>query len=173
MCQFFIATARTHYILGQVWSSHSIVSSSRTVRSCSPWGGRWIGHWMTTWTMVCSSAPHSQTAEETIPHLGKIYENLRKLWAKSVKLFAKSLKIWANSLKIRAVHRFLFEKISPNVCRITWRLFFGRSSQIKVFMICVGENIRRKSCFWSSLEKFGQKSSNIYLFLHLAMLLTL
>ena len=45
-----------------------VVSSSRTVRPCSPWGGRWIGHWRTTWLAVCSSAPHSQTAEEAIPH---------------------------------------------------------------------------------------------------------
>jgi len=26
-------------------SSHSVVSLSRTVRPCSPGGGRWIGHW--------------------------------------------------------------------------------------------------------------------------------
>ena len=52
-------------------SSHSVVSSSRTVTSCSPWGGRWIGHWRTTWSTVCSSAPHSQAAEEVIPHLYK------------------------------------------------------------------------------------------------------
>jgi len=54
-----------------VLSSHSVVSSSITVRPCSPWGGRWIGHWRTTWSTVCSSAPHSQTAEEAIPHLYK------------------------------------------------------------------------------------------------------
>ena len=52
-------------------SSHSIVSSFRTVRPCSPWGGRWIGHWRTTWSMVCSSALHSQGAEEAIPYLYK------------------------------------------------------------------------------------------------------
>ena len=52
-------------------SSHSIVSSSWTVRPCSPWGGRWIGHWRTTWSTACSSAPHSQAAEEAIPHLYK------------------------------------------------------------------------------------------------------
>ena len=49
-------------------SSHSVVSSSRTVR---PWEGRWIGHWRTTWSTVCLSAPHSQTAEEAIPRLYK------------------------------------------------------------------------------------------------------
>jgi len=52
-------------------SSHSVVSSSRTVRPCSPWGGRWIGHWRTTCLTVCSSAPHSQVAEEAILHLYK------------------------------------------------------------------------------------------------------
>ena len=64
-------TAWPHQISGQVLSSHSIVSSSRTVRPCSPWGGRWIGHWRTTWSTVCLSAPHSQAAEEAIPHLYK------------------------------------------------------------------------------------------------------
>jgi len=69
--QFFIITAWPHCISGQVLSRHSIVSSSRTVRLLSPWGGRWIGHWRTTWSTVCSSAPHSQAAEETMPHLYK------------------------------------------------------------------------------------------------------
>jgi len=54
---------------GRVLSSHSVVSSSRTVRTCSPWGGQWIGHWRTTWSTVCSSAPHSQAAEVAISHL--------------------------------------------------------------------------------------------------------
>ena len=44
---------------GQVMSSHSILSSSRTIMPGSPWEGRWIGHWRTTWSTVCSSAPHS------------------------------------------------------------------------------------------------------------------
>jgi len=62
-------TAWAQRISDQVLSSHSTVSSSRTVRPCSPWGCRWIGHWRTTWSTVCSSAPHSQAAEEAIPHL--------------------------------------------------------------------------------------------------------
>ena len=33
-------------------------------------GGRWIGQRRTTWSTVCS-APHSQAAEEAIPHLYK------------------------------------------------------------------------------------------------------
>jgi len=32
---------------------------------------RWIGHLRTTWSTVCSSAPHSLAAEEAIPHLYK------------------------------------------------------------------------------------------------------
>jgi len=52
-----------------VLSSHSNISPSRTVRPCSPRGGRRIGHWRTTWSSVCSSTPHSQAAEEAIPHL--------------------------------------------------------------------------------------------------------
>jgi len=35
-----LPNAWTHSILGQVLSSHAIVSST-TVRLCSPWGGRW------------------------------------------------------------------------------------------------------------------------------------
>ena len=34
------------------------VSLSRTVRPCTLQGGRWIGQWMTTWSTICSSAPH-------------------------------------------------------------------------------------------------------------------
>jgi len=64
-------TAWPHYISGQVLSNHSIVTSSRTVLPCSPWRGRWIGHRRTTWLTLCSSAPHSQAAEEAIPHLYK------------------------------------------------------------------------------------------------------
>ena len=66
-----LSTAWPHYISGQVLSSHSVVPSSRTVRPCSPLRGRWIGHWRTTWSTVCSSAPHSQAAEEVVPHLYK------------------------------------------------------------------------------------------------------
>jgi len=66
---FWSSSSNRCLISGQMLSSHSIVPSSRTVRPWSPWGGRWIRHWRTTWSMVCSSAPHSQAAEETIPHL--------------------------------------------------------------------------------------------------------
>ena len=67
--EFFQCTARPHS--GQELSSHSVVSSSRTVRPCSSCEGRWIGHWKTTWSTVCSSAPRSHAAEGAIPHLCK------------------------------------------------------------------------------------------------------
>ena len=38
-----LSTAWPRWISGQMLSSHSVVSSSRTVRPCSTWGGRWIG----------------------------------------------------------------------------------------------------------------------------------
>jgi len=60
------STAGMHYISTQVLSSQSIVSSSRSARLCSPWGGRRIGHWRTTWSTVCSSAPHSQAVREAM-----------------------------------------------------------------------------------------------------------
>ena len=44
-----------------------IVQNRQSVQSVS----RWIGHWRTTWSTVCPSAPHSQAAEEAIPHLYK------------------------------------------------------------------------------------------------------
>ena len=71
LSQFFHTTAWPHQISGQVLSSRSIVSSSKTVRACSPWAVWWIEHWKTTWSTVCSSAPHSQVAEDAIPHLYK------------------------------------------------------------------------------------------------------
>jgi len=44
LSQFFKSTAWPHWISGLVLSSHSIVSSSRTVRPYSSWEGWWIGH---------------------------------------------------------------------------------------------------------------------------------
>ena len=64
-------TAGLHEISGLVLSSQLVVSSSRTVRPCSP-GVRWIEHWRTTWSTVCCSAPHSEVAEEAIPHLCRL-----------------------------------------------------------------------------------------------------
>ena len=90
---FFWVSSSAHCLaaldFGAVASSHSVVSSSRTIRPCSPWGGQWIGHWR-TWSTVCSSAPHSQAAEEAIPHLykqrGNIWHQCRGSWARP-KLF--------------------------------------------------------------------------------------
>ena len=48
-----------------IWFSHHPKPPGRPVH-----GGRWIGHRRTKWSVVCS-APHSQAAEEAMPHLYK------------------------------------------------------------------------------------------------------
>ena len=45
------------------------VSSSKTVRPCAPCGARCIGHAVSTWSAVCSEAPHLQFGEGVRPHL--------------------------------------------------------------------------------------------------------
>ena len=45
------------------------VSSSKTVRPRAPCGVRCIGHAVSTWSAVCSEAPHSQFNEGARPHL--------------------------------------------------------------------------------------------------------
>ena len=45
------------------------VSSSKTVRPHAPCGARCIGHAVSTWSAVCSEAPHSQFGEGARPHL--------------------------------------------------------------------------------------------------------
>ena len=45
------------------------VSSSKTVRPRAPCGARCIGHIVSTWSAVCSEAPHSQFGEGARPHL--------------------------------------------------------------------------------------------------------
>ena len=45
------------------------VSSSKTVRPSVPCGARCMGHAVSTWSTVCSEAPHSQFGEEARPHL--------------------------------------------------------------------------------------------------------
>ena len=45
------------------------VSSSKTVRPHAPFGARCIGHAVSTWSAVCSEAPHSQFGEGARPHL--------------------------------------------------------------------------------------------------------
>ena len=71
LSELLLSTARPHHISGQVLSSHSIVLLSRAVRPCSPCVGRWIEKWRTTWSKVCSSAPHSYAAEGAITHVSK------------------------------------------------------------------------------------------------------
>ena len=45
------------------------VSSSKIVRPRAPCGARCIGHAVSTWSAVCSEAPHSQFGEGARPHL--------------------------------------------------------------------------------------------------------
>ena len=45
------------------------VSSSKTVRPRAPCGARCIGHAVSTWSAVCSEAPHSQFGEGARPDL--------------------------------------------------------------------------------------------------------
>ena len=45
------------------------VSLSKTVRPRAPCGARCIGHAVSTWSAVCSEAPHSQFGEGARPHL--------------------------------------------------------------------------------------------------------
>ena len=45
------------------------VSSSKTVRPRASCGARCIGHTVSTWSAVCSVAPHSQFGEGARPHL--------------------------------------------------------------------------------------------------------
>jgi len=71
MSQLLLSTAWPHKISEQVLSSHSVVSSPRIVRPCSPWRSQWIGHWRTTWSTACFSAASSQAAEGAIPHFCK------------------------------------------------------------------------------------------------------
>jgi len=37
----------------------------------APLGSLLVGHWRTTWSMICSSEPRSQAGEGAIPHLCK------------------------------------------------------------------------------------------------------
>ena len=51
-------------LLSQHW-----VLSSKAVRPRAPCGARCIGHAISTWSAVCSEAPHSQFGEGARPHL--------------------------------------------------------------------------------------------------------
>ena len=56
-------------MLTVVLLSQHRVSSSKTVRPRAPCGVRCIGHAVSTWSAVCSEAPHSQFDERARPHL--------------------------------------------------------------------------------------------------------
>ena len=61
-----------HYLnqmLAVVLLSQHRVSSSKTVRPRAPCGARCIGHAVSTWSAVCSEAPHSQFGEGARLHL--------------------------------------------------------------------------------------------------------
>ena len=49
-------------------SQHRVLSS-KTFRPHAPCGARCIGHAVSTWSAVCSKAPHSQFGEGARPHL--------------------------------------------------------------------------------------------------------
>ena len=65
--------ARLLHYLDQMLAVMSLsqhrVSSSKTVRPRAPCGARCIGHAVSTWSAVCSEAPHSQFGEGARPHL--------------------------------------------------------------------------------------------------------
>ena len=52
-----------HQMLAVMSLSQHRVSSSKTVRPRAPCGARCIGHAVSTWSAVCSEAPHSQFGE--------------------------------------------------------------------------------------------------------------
>ena len=56
-------------MLAMMLLSQHRVSSSKTVRPRAPCGARCIGHAVSTWSAVCSAAPHSRFGEGARPHL--------------------------------------------------------------------------------------------------------
>ena len=60
---------RRNSMLAVMSLSQHRVSSSKTVRPRAPCGARCIGHAVSTWSAVCSEAPHSQFGEGARPHL--------------------------------------------------------------------------------------------------------
>ena len=56
-------------MLAAMLLSQHRVSSSKTVRPRAPCGARCMGHIVSTWSAVCSEAPHSQFGEGARPHL--------------------------------------------------------------------------------------------------------
>ena len=56
-------------MLAVVLLSQHRVLSFKTVRPRTPCGAQSIGHAVSTWSAVCSEAPHSQFGEGARPHL--------------------------------------------------------------------------------------------------------
>ena len=56
-------------MLAVISLSQHRVSSSKTVRPRTPCGARCIGHAVSTWSAVCSEAPHSRLSEGARSHL--------------------------------------------------------------------------------------------------------
>ena len=68
----FYYTRLLHFLdrmLAVMLLSQHRVSSSKTVRPRAPCGARCIGHTVSTWSAVCSEAPHWQFGEGARPHL--------------------------------------------------------------------------------------------------------
>ena len=94
-------------------SSHSVVLSSNAVMPCSPSGGRLIGHWRTTWSTVCSSAPHSQAAEEVMPHL---YKQERKSPTLVRRRLNRTRLFWGGLIRGVGAHSIGNLPTAPYVC---------------------------------------------------------
>jgi len=76
----------------------------------APWRGRWIWQWRTTWSTVCSSAPHSQVSERAIPHLCKQVRKRPTLLRS----------------RLSRTHVFLAEPFWENGCRCQgWKYVFS------------------------------------------------
>ena len=71
--RFILLLPQTAALLDQMLAVMSLsqhrVSSSKTVRPRAPCGARCIGHSVSTWSAVCSEAPHSQFGEGARLHL--------------------------------------------------------------------------------------------------------
>ena len=88
-------------MLAVVLLSQHRVSSSKTVRPRAPCGARCIGHTVSTWSAVCSEAPHSQFGERARPHL------CMDKWNRPIPVRRRlSLTINTSLLKLSLIHTF-------------------------------------------------------------------
>jgi len=118
---------------------------------------RWIGHRRTTWSTVCPSAPHSQAAEEAIPHLCKQEQKRTtpvQRWSSRTHTVLGRVSAGADSRK--AVQPLRLPLMIHPMCRtyvvvVRWtdELLCGkhkRVSQFKTPSICAGRPV---STEWS------------------------